>query len=216
MDLNATPTLSASKRERTGSRYSQRLRSAGQLPVVLYGHGEDPESLALPAKETLEHIHKGDKLFKLDLSGKEQFVLLTDLQFDHLGTNIVHADFARVDPTERVSTTVRVELIGDAVGLKTTGAILMHPATELAIECLVTNMPESIEVDVSALEAGDSISAGDVTLPLPTMVLESDPSTVLAQIVVQAEVSTDAEAETVSGDAAQPEVITEKKAEDDA
>ena len=68
----------------------------------------------------------------------------------------------------------------------------------------------------AALDAGASISAADVTLPLPTMALESDPSTVLAQIVVQAEVSTDAEAETVSGDAAQPEVITEKKAEDDA
>ena len=173
------------------------------------------EPLAMAAKETLEYIHKGEKVFKLDIAGSEQIVLLRDLQFDHLGTDIVHADFSRVDATERVSTTVHVNLVGDAEGLRTAGAVLMHPVTELQLECLLTNMPDEIEVDISSLQAGESITAGDITLPLPTMVLESDPAAVLAQIIVQSAEETDAEATTVEGGAAEPEVITEKKAEDE-
>src|SRR5262245_7919918 len=109
-----TPTIAATKRERIGTRYAKRLRDQGRMPAVVYGHGQDPVHVAVDTRETLHHIHKGEKVFKLDLAGaseKEQMILLKDLQFDYLGTHIVHADFARVDLNERVHTRVAIHLI---------------------------------------------------------------------------------------------------------
>jgi large subunit ribosomal protein L25 len=209
------PVLSASRRERLGSRYSRRLREAGRLPAILYGHGQAPVPIEVDARETLSHIHKGEKVFQLQLDGAEQkdLLLLKDLQYDYLGAGIVHADFARVNLDERVTTRVHVRLIGEAVGLKEAGTVLMHPATEIEIECTLRNMPDEIEVDISGLEVGDSINAGDVKLPLETMKLLSDADLALAHITHAKLAATDEES-TVEG-AAQPEVITERKAEED-
>lgn len=210
-----TPVLVARKRERTGSRYSRRIREQGGLPAVVYGHKQDPVAVTLDAKEALGHIHKGEKVYTLEIEGGgRETVLLRDLQYDYLGTNIVHCDLSRVDLTERVHTRVPIHLVGEAVGLKKSGAILMHAVTDIEIECLVTNIPDFIEVDIAHLEVGDAIQARDVVLPKETMVLLSDPNAEVAHIVYHSVAETDAEAETV-GDQAAPEVITEKKAEED-
>lgn len=213
-----TPVLTADKRERLGSRYSRRLRDSGRLPAIVYGHGQTPEPIVLDAKDTLTHIDLGERIFDIEVDGSKQTVLLKALQYDYLGTNIVHADFARVDLEERISVKVRVNLVGDAVGLKTTGAILLHPINELEIECQVANMPEAINVDISELDITGSIQAKDVTLPKPTMVLLSDPESVLAHIVIQqAVVEETPEAEEITAEgAAEPEVLTEKKPEEEA
>ncbi|MBC7835199.1 MAG: 50S ribosomal protein L25 [Phycisphaerales bacterium] len=211
------PLLSASKRERLGSRYAQRARAAGHLPAVVYGHGQAPLAVNLPAKETLNHIHKGEKVFTMAIAGEDQtLVLLKDIQFDYLGTNIVHADFARVDLNERIHTRVHINLVGEAVGLKTAGAILMHPTTEIEIECRVTELPDSIEVSITDLDVGHAITAGDVTLPGSGMKLITDVHAILAQIVIQKEEVITAEAAAVAAEAAQPEVITAKKPEEGA
>lgn len=189
MDANI-PTLNADVRERPGSKYARRLRQSGKLPAVMYGHGEDPVSIAMDAAEILTRIHKGDKLFNLKMGGGAQTVLLRDLQFDYLGTNIIHADFSRVDLEERIHTRVHVRLKGDAVGLKSVGSILIHPITELEIECKVANLPDEVVVDISTLAVGESIHVRDVQLPLPTMKMLSDPDGVVAHIVVQVEEKT--------------------------
>lgn len=210
-----TPVLVARKRERTGSRYSRRIREQGGLPAVIYGHRQDPVAVTLDAKEALSLILKGEKVYTLEIEGGDrETVLLRDLQYDYLGTNIVHCDLSRVDLNERVHTRVPIHLVGEAVGLKKSGAILMHAATDIEIECLVTNIPEFIEVDISGLDVGESIQAKDVTLPKETMVLLSDPNSEVAHIVYHSVTESDAEAETVSEQAA-PEVITEKKKEED-
>ncbi|MFN9975333.1 MAG: 50S ribosomal protein L25, partial [Phycisphaerae bacterium] len=136
--LQKTPLLQAKTREHTGSRFCNRARSQGMLPAVVYGHKQDPVSITLDMKEAISHINKGEKIFRLDFPGAKnkdegQVVLLKDLQFDYLGTNIVHADFARVDLNERIRTRVSIHLIGEAKGLKTAGAILMHPTNEVVI-----------------------------------------------------------------------------------
>jgi len=209
------PVLTATRRERVGSRYCNRIRQAGGLPAVVYGHGEAPVAIAVDAKETVRHLTKGEKLFTLRLEGESagQVVLIKDLQFDHLGTNIVHADFARVDLEERVAVRVAVHLVGEAIGLKTAGAILIHPTNEVEIECKVANLPDQLEVDITNLEAGGILHAGDIHLPLPTMKLLTDAQSIIAQIVVQGElVEATGEAGAVVG-AAEPVVITEKKEE---
>lgn len=207
--------LAATRRERLGSRYSKRLRDQGSLPAIVYGHGQDPVAIALNAKEALTHFHKGEKVFQLDVEGAGETVLLKDVQFDYLGTNVIHADFARVDLNERVETRVSVRLVGDAKGLKEAGAILMHPVDEVEIECLVANLPDVIEVDVTHLEVGDSIRVEDVGLPLETMKMLSDPDGVVATIVLQAEEKSDEEAEVEAGEGAEPELVTEKKEEEE-
>jgi large subunit ribosomal protein L25 len=215
-----TPTLSAKNRERTGSRYAKRVREQGGLPAVLYGHGRDPLSITLDMKEALSHFHKGEKVFKLDFPGAKsademQMVLLKDLGFDFLGTNIIHADLARVDLNERVRTKVPIHLMGEAIGLKQAGAILMHPNNEIEVECTVMEIPDFIEVRVDTLDVGHAITAGDVKLPKDTMKVITDKHAILAQILIQAEIVV-AEATAATAEGAAPEVLTAKKEGDAA
>ncbi|MCC6319831.1 MAG: 50S ribosomal protein L25 [Phycisphaerales bacterium] len=211
-----SPLLTAEKRERIGTRYAKRDRAIGRLPAVVYGHGRDPLAITLDAKSTLTQIHKGEKVFRLDFPGHKeademQMVLLKEVQFDYLGTNIVHADFARVDLNERVRTHVHITFLGEAKGLKTAGNMLMHPVTELEIECRVVDLPDHVEVNIADLDLGDMISASQVKLPMPDMKLITDPNAVVAQVVL-AGVSKAAEEETVAAEGAtEPEVLTAKK-----
>ena len=119
------PVLQASTRDKLGTRYSQRIRKQGKLPAVVYGHGAAPASITLDQKEALSHFNKGEKVFRLDFPGNKnkdemQMVLLKDLQYDYLGSAVVHVDFARVDLNERVRTRVPMHLLGEAIGLKQT------------------------------------------------------------------------------------------------
>ncbi len=207
-----SPVLKAQSRARLGSRYAQRDRAKGFLPAVIYGHGAAPVAVNFEGVETVRHIKAGEKVFRLDHTGvgSDQMILLKDLQFDYLGDTIVHADFARVDLDERVRTRVHVELQGEAKGLKTTGAILMHPTNELEIECRVRDLPDRIVVEVGDLDVDQQITAGTVKLPGGDMKLITDKHAVVAQIVIQKE-EVVAEAAAVATDAVQPEVIGEKE-----
>lgn len=206
------PTLVAKNREKVGSRYAKRVRESGGLPGVVYGHKQDPQPITLDFRAAVSHISKGEKVFSMDIEGKSEYVLLKDIGYDYLGTNIIHVDFARVDLNERVDTSARLRFVGEAKGLKTAGAILMHPVNELEINCLITNLPDEIEVDVSGLDVDDMIQAEDIKLPVSTMVLLTDPDTVIAVVRVMVEQDDSAEASTVEG-GAEPEVIAEKKEE---
>jgi large subunit ribosomal protein L25 len=216
-----SPLLQATTRDRIGSRYSARERAKGRLPAIVYGHGRDPLPISVESRAASRLIMKGEKVFRLDFPGQSaademQMVLLKDLQFDHLGSELVHCDFVRVDLNERVKTRVHVNLTGDAIGLKQAGSILMHAVAELEIECRVVDLPDSIDVNIATLDLGQSITAADVKLPMADMKLITDPHAVVAQIVIAA-VQKTAEEETVAAGAAEPEVITAKKpAEGDA
>lgn len=205
------PVLSAKLRDRVGSRYAKRIRETGGLPAVVYGHKEDPQPVTIDAHEAMRHISKGEKVFTMDIEGKQQFVLLKDLGYDYLGTNVIHADFARVDLDERVDTRAHLKFVGEPKGLKKAGAVLMHPVNELELNCLVTNLPDLIEVDVSGMDVGDVIHAGEIELPVKTMELLTDPDTVVVQVIMKAEEPEETgEAASVEG-GAEPEVLTAKK-----
>jgi len=210
-----TPTLKATKRERIGTRYAKRVRDRGGLPAIVYGHRQDPLPVVLvDAKDTLTHFYKGEKVFKLQLDGHgdAETVLLKDVQYDYLGTHIVHADFARVDINERVRVEVPVHLVGEAKGLKQAGAILMHPVDRITIECTVAEIPEHFEADINELDVGNAVTAANVKLPSASMKLVSDPHAKIAQIVIQQEIiEPTAEQAAVEAGATEPEVITAKK-----
>lgn len=210
-----SPVLTASARERIGSRYAQRDRKAGGLPAVMYGHKEAPVSLTLNAKDALKHINKGEKVFQIDFNGAKQLVLLKAVSFDYLGTNIIHADFVRASLKDRVKSKVPVHLIGEAIGLKTVGAVLIHPVAELEIECTLESLPDALDVNISELTEEHAITADKVKLPAGAKLI-TDSHGIVAQIIIQKEevvAAPTAEAGTVAG-AAAPEVAGAKK--DDA
>jgi large subunit ribosomal protein L25 len=209
-----SPLLKASLRDRVGSRYSERYRKQGKLPAVVYGHKLEPVAIAIDSKESLSHFNKGEKVFRIEIPGGkgDDMVLLKDVQFDYLGNNIVHADFTRVTLDEQIHTKVHITLIGEAIGMKQAGAILMHPATEIEIECKVRDIPDHLEVVITDLDMGQTITADKVKLPKPDMKLVTDPHAVVAQIVLGVELKI-AEETTVAADGTEPEVITAKKVE---
>jgi len=214
------PLLAAAKREKIGSRAARRAREEGRLPAIVYGHKQEPLPVEVDAHETLIHLHKGEKVFRLQLEGANdgEFVLVKDLQYDHLGTNIVHCDFERVDLDERVTVNVPIHFTGEAdcKGLKMSGATLMHPTTELQLECPVSELPEYIEVNVRELPFGGTITAGQVQLPSRSMKLLNDPSEAVAHIVGQSAPMGEGEGEAAEVSAgAEPEIITEKAAEEE-
>lgn len=210
-------TLEAKRREKVGSKYAQRVRANGGLPVVVYGHGHEPMALYVNAKEAVKHLEKGEKVFGITIEGEsgEQTVLLRDLQFDYLGTNIIHADLALVDLNEQVEVSVHVRLVGDAVGLNKANTVLLHPHTEIQIRCTVATLPEEIRADITNLDVGQSLHAGDVQLPQGVELL-SDADLVLATIHETKEEVASAEAVAAEGTGAQPERIGEKKPEEEA
>ena len=211
-----SPLLNGKVRERVGTRYSARVRAAGGMPVVVYGKGEQPLPASLDAHEFLAHVKKGEKIFRVSIDGKlsEQTVLLTGVQFDWSGINMVHADLARVALTDRVKTRVPLHLVGEAPGLKQAGAILLHPTNELEVECVVTEIPEYIEVAVGELDVGHAITVSQVKVQDNLKVL-TDKNHIVAQVVIQAETVT-AEATTAAAGSAEPEVLTAKKTEGEA
>ena len=138
--------------------------------------------------------------------------LIKDVQWDHLGSNILHADLARVDLTESVTVNVDLELTGEAVGLKEAGAILENPVTELEVQCQAGNIPASIKIDVTNLNIGDTIMVADIQLP-EGVVAADDPETVIATMRVLAE---EVEEEPVEATEGEPEVIGKKPEEEGA
>jgi len=206
-----TYTLEAEKRDRLGSRHAKRLRTAGRLPAIVYGHGQTPLPIHLDAKATIRHITDGEKVFNISVDGgsDRQTVLLKDLQFDFLGTNIVHADFALVDLSERVEVHLPVHFKGTPVGLDEEGAMVLHPTTELLVECEVGQILEYTEIDVSKLGAGDTYHASDVTLPGGFELL-SDPDDVLASVVIKQEEPEGEETE-AAAEGAEPELVSDEE-----
>ncbi len=209
-------TLEVHRRSRTGSRYARREREAGRLPVVLYGHGRDPVSLALNAKEAISFIESGERVFDIELKdeGVSQTVLLKDIQFDYLGTNIIHLDLTRVDLDEVVESAVAVKLVGEAKGLKIPGAVLSSQNSWITVRAMVRSLPEEVEVRIDDLDANETIHAGEISLP-EGVELASDPEDLIAAITVMAEVDLSAEAEEVASEAEEPERISERKPDEE-
>jgi len=215
--MQATHTLQAQRREKKGSRYAKRERSAGKLPCVLYGQGKDPAHLNLDHKEALRCFQLGERVFTIELAeeSKTQTVLLKDLQFDYLGTNVVHCDLMRVNLDDIVEANVHLHLVGEAKGLKTAGAVLVQKMNEVPVTCRVSDIPEEIRLDISELGADEHMFASDIKLP-SGLTLHCDPETVVVVINVKTEqeATEGTESEAIGAEGSEPVVIKAKKDDD--
>ena len=204
----STPTLKAAPRERLGSRYAKRLRTAGKLPAVLYGHGSAPVSLTLDEKETVTSLKAGAHVVKLAIEGgSTETCLVKDLQFGWMGDNVIHVDLTRVDLDEVVTVKVRLQFVGTPESAKKPGAVLTHDVTELEIQSKVRDIPEEIRVDLGGITA-DVYTVGEFKLA-DGLKAVTDPHAALSRVVTIAE---EAEGEAAAPTAgAEPEVLTAKK-----
>lgn len=206
-----TPTITAHTRDRLGTRYARRLRSAGRLPAVIYGHQQDPVSVSVDEKETLIHLRRGAHLLNVKIEGgPTETCLVKDVQFGYLGDNVVHLDFTRVDLEEEVEVAVHLHFVGQPEEAKKPGAVLNTHMTELEVICKAGEIPSEIKVDLSKM-VGETLTVADLVLPPGVRAAES-PESFVVHITFVAEEEAVGEQAEVAG-AAEPEVITEKKAE---
>ena len=205
--------LNVKRREKIGSNNNRRLRRTGQVPAILYGHGEASVSLALAADDALGVIRHGGKLVKLQGDVSEG-AFIKAVQWDVYGKRLVHIDFLRVSESELVRTTVTIELKGTAPGLSEGGIIefLVH---EIEIECPAGAVPDKLIVSVNDLHMDGSIHAREVAIPQGARVL-SDPDAVVVHCVAPHIVAEETPAAAVAEPgAAEPELIRKEKAEED-
>jgi len=202
--------LKAEIRQEVGTKYVAKLRKAGKLPAIVYGHKETPTPVTLNTHDFVEELHHGHRLFDVDIGGKKATLLVKELQYDHLGKNIIHVDLVRVSLTEAIKVKVPIELKGTAKGTHESGIIDEH-LDYLEIECKVSDIPEHIVVSIKEVGIGDSIHARDVSLPEGVKLITSpDALIVTCHLVAAAKSTEEVEAEMPVG----PEVITEKAAEE--
>jgi len=150
--------IQAEKRAVTGKKVKN-LRREGKLPAVIYGHGIDPISIVLDTHEASKIMAKASSstLVTIDLNGKQYPTIIREKQLDFIRNSLIHVDFLAVSMTEKITASVGVQIIGESPVVKEFGAILVTGLTEIEVECLPTDLPESFTVDVSSL---DVISAG--------------------------------------------------------
>lgn len=162
--MGKTLVLKAEVRENTGSKHAAKVRKEGRIPAIVYGHKQAPVAISLDAHNFLEGLHHGHRLIDVQVGKEKETMLVKDLQYDHLGRDIIHADLIRVDVTETVKVTVQIELKGTARGTHDGGIVEGHVGG-LEVECKVTDIPEALVVLVKDLGVGDVIHASDVELP---------------------------------------------------
>ena len=215
--MSDTVVLKASVREQSGTRNSVVLRKQGKLPAVVYGHKKESVSIVLDSREFLDSLHHGNRIFEVDLAGAKDTLLVKDIQYDYLGDTVIHADLMRVNLSERVKVEVMIKLIGTAVGTHM-GGIVEEIMNRIEVECAVSEIPEFLPVDIKGLELDKTLRASEISLPAG-FALVTDPNAGVVGCheskAVLAE-EDDAEGEEVAEGAAEPEVITEKKEEEDS
>ena len=209
-----THQLNVTTRTLLGTKVKQ-LRNAGLIPSNIYGKGLESRSVSVNARDlTKMYSEVGESaLVEINLDGKEKFpILFKNPAFDVMEGNLIHVDMYKVDMKQKITTNVPIVLTGVAPAIKQ-GFLLMEVTAEVEIECLPSDLPESIEVDLSKLEKmDDMITIGDLKLGDKIEIL-SENETVIAKVIEaqQAEVVEEA---TVAP--AEVEVITAKKPEEEA
>jgi large subunit ribosomal protein L25 len=161
----AQPTILQTKpRAATGSAQARRERREGRVPVNVYGHGEGNQHLLMDEHELSLALHTATQVFTLSIGGAEQPCLVKAVQYDTFGQQILHVDFTRVSMTEEVEVEVTLEFTGTPKGVAAGGQlVVLHPA--LWVRCMANAIPDSIGVDIAAIELGHGIHAGEIALP---------------------------------------------------
>ncbi|HEY0846120.1 MAG TPA: 50S ribosomal protein L25/general stress protein Ctc [Noviherbaspirillum sp.] len=183
-------------RTEQGSGASRRLRKAGQTPGIIYGGNTAPVAIALDHNALFHALKKEafhSSILDMEIEGKAEKVLLRDFQMHAFKQLVLHADFQRVDPNQKIHVKVPLHFVNAEISpaVKLGGAIISHVMNELDVTCLPGDLPEFVEVDLSKVEAGTSVHLADITLPKGVTAVANDNPTIATASVPAGQVSAD-------------------------
>lgn len=207
--------LDAEMRQGAGRSNAQKARREGFVPGVVYGGEKHALAVQFLRKEVIRLAHERhleNSVIKLKIKDdKKQSrpCVVKEIQYDPVHGDIIHLDFNEISLTKAIKINVPVTAKGEPVGVKQDGGALEHILWELEVECLPTNIPKEIEVDVSALKIGDSIHVKDIQLP-PDVKALNDPGAIVLSVAAPIKEEA-APAEVEGEEKKEPEVIKEKK-----
>ena len=181
MSTETDTKVIAEPRQNFGKGFARRLRAAGKIPAVIYGHGTTPVHVALPGHQVSLLVRRANAVLELEIEGKQQLTLVKDVQKDPVRQIIEHIDLLVVKKGEKVQVDVPVVVVGEPFS----GTIANLDAASVSLEVEATHIPEHVEVDVEGLEDGTHITAADLKLPKGAS-LVTDPETLVVAISVPA------------------------------
>jgi large subunit ribosomal protein L25 len=209
--------LKAQKRTMVGRNAIKQIKHDGLVPAVIYGGRDEPVNLQVSARELsniLAHASSEHVLVDLEIVdgnvSSSKLALIQEVQHHALKRDILHVDFHAVSRTEKITSEVPIETVGEALGVKTFGGLLEHTLRSLEVECFPQDLPDLILVDVSNLNVGESLHVRDLQLPSGVEAITNGDLTVAS--VVEARVEEEIEATEAAP--TEPVVITEKKPEE--
>ena len=208
----ATATLTAESRSETGKGAARKLRVAGRVPAVIYGHRREPQGLSLDARAlglTLERV-SASSVFELALGGTTVRALIREVQRHPVSRALVHVDFQELVAGEKVTVRIPLVFVGTAEGVRNQGGLLEEVTRELEISADPSNIPDRIDVDVSALTIGHPLHVRDLSVPEGVTVLTDAGATVVQVSPPRLEEEGASSSEAPSGE---PEVVRAKKDE---
>ncbi|MCK6081125.1 50S ribosomal protein L25/general stress protein Ctc [Microbacterium sp. EYE_5] len=210
MSTETDTKVVAELREQFGKGFARRLRAAGKIPAVIYGHGTDPVHVALPGHQVFLLVRRANAVLELEINGKQQLTLVKDVQKDPVHQIIEHIDLLVVKKGEKVLVDVPVVVTGEPFS----GTIATLENTTVALEVEATHIPQNVEVSVEGLEDGAQITAADLTLPRGAS-LQADPESIVVVVafppapVEDEETEGDEETEDGAGEAASEDAPAE-------
>ena len=162
--------LEAKIRETEGRSSNKALRREGSIPAVIYGGGVEPKRISIVEKDITKASEIAGfktQILKVSISGKDESVVVKELQRHPSTSRLVHADFMRVNPDSRITLSVPIRFINEdiCVGVKNQGGVVSHLLNDIEVSCLASNLPEHIEIDIEELELGSSILLSEMKLP---------------------------------------------------
>jgi large subunit ribosomal protein L25 len=189
--------LEAEKRDGTGKGVARKLRAQGQVPAVLYGHGMAPVSVSVDAKDLGHALHTdagANVLVDLHVGSDKHLVLAREIQRNHLRGDFLHVDFLVIRRDEKITVQIPINVEGESPGVKQ-GGVVEHHLWEISAESLPGDVPQSIEVDISKLEIGDSFRVGDLATLAGVTIFTPAEETILSVVTPQVLEVEEAEAE---------------------
>jgi large subunit ribosomal protein L25 len=213
----ATASLSASARANTGKGVARSLRRDGKVPGVIYGHARESQAIHVGTRDLermLEKIVAESTVIELDIDGKQSRTLIREIQRHPFKRHILHIDFQELVAGEKVTVSIPLILVGTAEGVRLSGGIMDQPLRDLEIRVDPANIPNHIDVDITAMVIGKSIHVSELHLPEGVEVLTDADATVCVCAAPKAHV--EAVVEAAATTAAEPEVIRKAKADEEA
>ena len=202
----------------SGASLARELRRNGKIPANYYYRGEANQNLAIDKKAFNHAIYSGQQVFEVDINNETIYIMIKDIQYHSVTEEVMHVDLMRIRRTEKMTFSIPLVLEGDAVGVDE-GGIVAQVATTIDVECFPNDVPESITVDISGLEFNSAMAAEEIVLPVDTLLVSAENTTIVTCNPPKAEVEPepveDEEIELAEGEETTDEETTDEDSKSD-